>query len=75
MFHKEGLGIILSAFIIISGLIICIDQFEIEYGLTIKIFLIVMLIFILQFFRNPKININTNDSNPLYVLNFAKYAK
>jgi phosphatidylserine decarboxylase len=62
MFHKEGFGIILSAFIIISGLIICIDQFEIEYGLSIKIFLIVMLIFILQFFRNPKININTNKN-------------
>ena len=53
MLHKEGFNIILSAFVIVSLLIISIDYFEVKFALTIKVFLIVMLILILQFFRNP----------------------
>ena len=62
MFHKEGFNIILGAFVIVSLLIISVDYFEIKFALTIKIFLIVMLVLILQFFRNPKININGNEN-------------
>ena len=62
MFHKEGFNIILSAFVIVSILIISVDYFEVEFALTIKVFLIVMLILILQFFRNPKIDINSNEN-------------
>jgi len=65
MFHKEGFNIILSAFIIVSLLIISVDYFEIRFALTIKIFLILVLVLILQFFRNPKININSNENNIL----------
>ena len=41
---------------------ISIDYFEIKYESSIEIFLIICLILILQFFRNPKININTNKN-------------
>ena len=60
MFHKEGVGIILSSFITVAILIISMDYFEINSSLTIKIFLIVMLVLILQFFRNPKTAETTN---------------
>ena len=62
MFHKEGFGIIISTFIIVSFLIISVDYFEIKFSLIIKIILIVILVLILQFFRNPKININCNEN-------------
>jgi phosphatidylserine decarboxylase len=62
MFHKEGIAIIFTAFIVTAALIISIDYFEIKYGLPVQIFLIVMLVLILQFFRNPKITINTNEN-------------
>ena len=62
MFHKEGIAIIFTAFVVTAALIISIDYFEIKYGLLIQIFLIVMLVLILQFFRNPKITINTNEN-------------
>ena len=62
MFHKEGFNIILGAFVIVSTLIISVDYFEVKYALSIKVFLIVMLVLILQFFRNPKIKINSNEN-------------
>ena len=62
MFHKEGFNIILSAFVIVSALIISVDYFEVKYVLSIKVFLIMMLVLILQFFRNPKIKINSNEN-------------
>jgi len=62
MFHKEGFNIILSAFVIVSALIISLDYFEVRYALSIKVFLIMMLVLILQFFRNPKIKINSNEN-------------
>ncbi len=62
MFHKEGVTIIFTAFVVTAALIISIDYFDIKYGLSVQIFLIVMLVLILQFFRNPKITINTNEN-------------
>ena len=62
MFHKEGFNIILGAFVIVSALIISLDYFEVRYALSIKVFLIMMLVLILQFFRNPKIKINSNEN-------------
>ena len=62
MFHKEGFNIILSALVIVSALIISLDYFEVRYALSIKVFLIMMLVLILQFFRNPKIKINSNEN-------------
>ena len=65
MFHKEGLNIILSTFVIVSVLIIFIDYFEIKNALPIKIFLILILALVLQFFRNPKITVNKNENHIL----------
>ena len=41
MFHKEGFNIILSAFVIVSLLIISVDYFEVKFALTIKVFLVI----------------------------------
>ena len=62
MFHKEGIRIILTVFVTVVLLIISIDYFEVKFGISIKIFLIIMLVLILQFFRNPKIKINKNEN-------------
>ena len=65
MFHKEGLNIILSTFVITAILIIALDYFEVKNALPIKIFLIIMLGLVLQFFRNPKITVNKNENHIL----------
>tara|TARA_Y100000768_G_scaffold87274_1_gene62557 strand:- start:2374 stop:3027 length:654 start_codon:yes stop_codon:yes gene_type:complete len=56
MFHKEGFKIIIISFIITSSLAITIEFFLINQllKLSIQIILIISLILILQFFRNPK---------------------
>ena len=65
MFHKEGLNIILSTFVITAILIIALDYLEVKNALPIKIFLIIMLGLVLQFFRNPKITVNKNKNHIL----------
>ena len=65
MFHKEGLNIILSTFVITAILIIALDCLEVKNALPIKIFLIIMLVLVLQFFRNPKITVNKNENHIL----------
>ena len=65
MFHKEGLNIIISSFTIVAILMISIDYFEVKNAFPIKIFLILMLGLVLQFFRNPKISVNYNEYNIL----------
>ena len=65
MFHKEGLNIILSTFVISAILIISLDYLEVKNTLPIKIFLIIMLGLVLQFFRNPKITVNKNENHIL----------
>jgi len=65
MFHKEGYTIIIVSFIIIVSIILSIDYFSIQYDSPIKIFLVVVFILILQFFRNPKIIVNSNDKHIL----------
>ena len=41
MFHKEGLNIILSTFVITAILMITLDYLEVKNALPIKIFLII----------------------------------
>ena len=62
MFHKEGLNIILITFVITAILIIALDYIEVKNALSIKIFLIIMLGLVLQFFRNPKITVNKHEN-------------
>ena len=61
MFHKEGILIIITSFIIISALIIINDQFNYNLKTLVNAFFILILILILQFFRNPKISINYDE--------------
>ena len=61
MFHKEGILIIITSFIIISTLIIINDQFNYNLKTLVNTFFILILILILQFFRNPKISINYDE--------------
>ncbi len=65
MFHKEGYKIILISFILIGLTFLSLDYFSIQYDSPIKIFLVVFFILILQFFRSPKIIVNSNDKHIL----------
>ena len=67
MFHKEGQKIILISFIIIVGVFLLIDN-VITIGwlrTTLMIILLVLLVLILQFFRNPKRYTVNNDNHVL----------
>jgi phosphatidylserine decarboxylase len=63
MFHKEGHKIILFTFITVVILTLLLDYFSIEHKTYIQLFLIIQLIIILQFFRNPKRITNFGDKN------------
>ena len=62
MFHKEGYKIILISFILIGLTFLSLDYFSIQYDFTIKILLLIVFVLILQFFRDPKIIVNSNDN-------------
>lgn len=65
MFHKEGFKIIFVTFVIIVALLLVTDYFvTISWlRLTIMLCLLVFLILILQFFRNPKRHTTINASH------------
>ena len=63
MFHKEGHKIILLTFITVVIIVLLLDYFSVEYKSYIQIFLIIQLIIVLQFFRNPKRVTNFSDKN------------
>lgn len=65
MFHKEGHKIIVITLVIVVGLILLTDSFNLDTWLrtAIMIALLVFLLLILQFFRNPKRNIFLNESH------------
>ncbi len=64
MFHKEGHKIILVTLIIVIAGFLLVDSFiSIDWLRTlIMVVLLVFLILILQFFRNPKRNTSLNDA-------------
>jgi len=62
MFHKEGQSIILTTFFFVVALIL-VAQFYVELDwlrLLLQIALLVILILVLQFFRNPKRPVTPN---------------
>ena len=63
MFHKEGHKIILLTFITVVIITLLLDYFSINHKTYIQIFLIIQLIIVLQFFRNPKRITNFGDKN------------
>lgn len=65
MFHKEGHKIILITLVVTVGLFLLVDSFALSDWLrtAILIILLVFLVLILQFFRNPKRLTNLNDNH------------
>lgn len=63
MFHKDGHKIILLTFITVVIITLLLDYFSITHKTYIQIFLIIQLIIVLQFFRNPKRITNFGDNN------------
>ena len=67
MFHKEGFKIIIIALVIVIGLSLLANVFiehpSIRGGVIIS--LIILLLLILQFFRNPKRNFSLNSNQVL----------
>jgi phosphatidylserine decarboxylase len=63
MFHKEGHKIILLSFITVVIIALLLDYFSVEYKTYVQLFLIIQLIIVLQFFRNPKRVTNVGDKN------------
>ena len=67
MFHKEGHRIIIISLLITSCLIITleysINAFELKF--LLKLLCLIFFVLILQFFRNPKRKIETNDKTIL----------
>lgn len=64
MFHKEGAKIILGTTVFVTALILLADEFiNLTWiRMTIQIIGLVLLILVLQFFRNPK-RYTQNDDN------------
>ena len=65
MFHKEGFKIIINTFLICSALSI-LAEYRIDHFWTKKIlqfFSVVILILVLQFFRNPKRETKQNEEH------------
>ena len=62
MFHKEGRTIIFISMLIVGSLFLLMDFIGIPWLIkTLQIGLLLIFILILQFFRNPKRNIQLND--------------
>lgn len=67
MFHKEGHRIIIISLLITSCLIITLEYSinAVELKFLLKLLCLIFFVLILQFFRNPKRKIETNDKKIL----------
>ena len=67
MFHKEGHRIIITSLLITSCLIITLEYSinAVELKFLLKLLCLIFFVLILQFFRNPKRKIETNDKKIL----------
>ncbi len=67
MFHKEGHKIIFGSLVVIVAAFLLIDEFvQLRWlELTLQLGFLILLILILQFFRNPKRKTNVNDQEAL----------
>ena len=67
MFHKEGHRIIITSLLITSCLIITLEYSinSVELKFLLKLLCLIFFVLILQFFRNPKRKIETNDKKIL----------
>jgi phosphatidylserine decarboxylase len=67
MFHKEGYKIIVLTFVFVAISVLLLDKFVLIPWMcfTLEIALLVLLILILQFFRNPKRHTILNNNHVL----------
>ena len=67
MFHKEGFQIIIISLLITSGLIISFEYLinNVKLKLFLELLSFIFFVLILQFFRNPKRNIELNEKSIL----------
>ena len=67
MFHKEGAKIILIALTISVAVVLLAEQYIDSYWLVkaLQFFVLVFMILILQFFRNPKRSVEVSDHHIL----------
>lgn len=67
MFHKEGAKIILIALTISVAVVLLAEQYIDSYWLVkaIQFFVLVFMILVLQFFRNPKRSVQVSDHHIL----------
>ena len=67
MFHKEGYKIILITFVLVAISTLLIDRYITISWLrfSLEVGLLILLILILQFFRNPKRHTKLNDNQVL----------
>ena len=65
MFHKEGYLIILNTFVIITAIAVLVEyNISIEWlKIIIQVTALILLILVLQFFRNPKRTTSKNEKN------------
>ena len=65
MFHKEGFKIIINTFLLCAAISIlseyCIDPFWLQKA--VQLLSVIILVLVLQFFRNPKRNTLHNESH------------
>jgi len=65
MFHKEGFKIIINTFLLCAAISIlaeyCIDPFWLQKA--VQLLSVIILVLVLQFFRNPKRNTLPNESH------------
>lgn len=64
MFHKEGYTIIITSFFTITSIFVAIDFLNLNVVMTkvLRTVLIIILLLILQFFRNPRRHTLKNDT-------------
>ena len=64
MFHKEGYTIIITSFFTITSIFVGIDFLNLNVVMTkvLRTVLIIILLLILQFFRNPRRHTLKNDT-------------
>lgn len=65
MFHKEGYKLIAITFILTAIIILCADYYSpfIWLKILLQVAAIILLIIVLQFFRNPKRTTEISDTN------------
>ena len=65
MFHKEGYLIILNTFIIVAAIAVLVEyNISVEWlKIIIQVAALILLVFVLQFFRNPKRITSKNEKH------------